>query len=255
MRLPRNIIRVDHEAKRDHGWVVTLQRKRAIIVKRFSDGVYGGKREALKAAVEYRDSFLARDKPFDHQIWLRTRLRKNNTSGIPGVGRYEVVENPDTENVRAFWLASWINEHGASRKRKFSVARYGEQEAKLLAIAERDYQLRRVCAINAAARKAQHPDHVGIWKANQTRIDQETELNGKVRAGNADYDRGEEERIQVIEATIDQHGNVSLVEPVKLTSTRHALVTILAGGRTHSRPDLGTLSLIREREEKLSDFE
>jgi hypothetical protein len=228
---PRNIRRVDLDDKRDHGWVVTLQRKGAIIVKRFSDGIYGGKREALKAAVEYRDSFLARDKPFDHQIWIRTRLRKNNTSGIPGVGRYEVVDNPDTGRVRAFWIASWINEHGASRKRKFSVARYGEEEAKLLAIAERDYQLRRVCAVNVAASEAVPHDQAGIWETSPVEDGRDGEAEGKIRKGNADYERGRQERIQIIEATIDQHGNVTLLEPVELTSTRRALVSILAEGR------------------------
>lgn len=224
---PRNIKRVDHDPKGDHGWVVTLQRKGAVIVKRFSDGICGGKREALKAAVEYRDSFLARDKPFDHQIWIRTRLRKNNKSGIPGVHRYEVADNPDTGNVRAYWVAAWTNEHGVTRQRKFSVARYGEEEARLLAIAERDYQLRRVVAINVATRKIVSLDQAGIWAANRVEEGGDGEGERKIRTGNGDHERGAVERIQVIEATIDKHGNVRLLEPVTLTSTRRALVTIL----------------------------
>jgi hypothetical protein len=231
MKPPRNIIRLDHEAKQDHGWIVTLQRKGAVLVKRFSDGVYGGKQEALRAAVEYRDSFLARDKPFDHHIWIRTRLRKNNKSGIPGVHRYEVMDNPDTGNVRVYWIAAWTNEHGVTRQRKFSVARYGEQEAKLLAIAERNYQLRRVCAINVAAREAVPPDQVRIWEASRVEERRDGEGKGKTRKRNVEYERGSEERIQVLEAIIDQQGNVTLLDPVELTSTRRALVTILAEGR------------------------
>jgi|GEM_PF-352098 len=244
---PRNIKRVDHDPKGDHGWVVTLQRKGAIIVKRFSDGIFRGKREALKAAVQYRDSFLARDKPFDHQMWVRTRLRRNNTSGIPGVGRYEVMDNQKNGSVRAFWLASWIDEHGASRKRKFSVARYGEEEARLLAIGERDYQLRHVCAINAAAREFVHPDQAGIWEATKARAPRRRRGGAETRTGkarlssrprqNAENGRGGKEDVRIIEATIDQHGNVSLVEPVKLTSTRRALVTIFAEGRADPRDD------------------
>jgi hypothetical protein len=231
MKPPLNIKRVDHDTKRDHGWVVTLQRKGAIIVKRFSDGLYGGKRKALKAAVEYRDSFLARDKPFDYQIWVRTRLRKNNKSGIPGVGRYEVVDNSGSGIARAFWLASWVDERGASRKRKFSVGRYGEQEAKLLAIAERDYQLKRVCAINASLRQCEPPDHTIIWEANQAVAGREHEGEEEISTRNGGRERGSEERIQVIEATIDPEGNVKLLEPVELRSMRRALVTILAEGR------------------------
>jgi hypothetical protein len=150
MKHSRNIVRIDHEASRTHGWRVTLQRKGEITIKMFSDGVYGGKRKALKAAVEFRRALLNQYSPVEHQLWVRTRLRRNNTSGIPGVGRYEVLANPNTGRREAFWLASWINENGASRKRKFYVSCYGEREAKLLAIAERERQLNRVCAINCA---------------------------------------------------------------------------------------------------------
>jgi hypothetical protein len=200
-------------------------------VKRFSDGVYGGKREALKAAVEYRNSFLSRDKPFDYQIWVRTRLRKNNTSGIPGVLRYEVPRDSDAESVRVYWIAAWTDEHGATRQRKFSIARYGEEEAKLLAVAERDYQLKRVCAVNAAARRAAPPDQEKIWDASKVEEGSDGKGEGKNRPRNANHERGALQRIQVIEATIDQHGNVTLLEPVELKSPRRALVTILAEGR------------------------
>jgi len=146
MKPPRNIIRVDHEASRTHAWRVTLQRHNDIAVKTFSDSIYGGKRNALRAAVEYREELLRRYSPYAHAIWVRTRLRRNNTSGIAGVGRYEERVNPNTGYTREFWLASWVNEQGASRKRKFTVSRYGERQAKRLAIAERERQLNRVCA-------------------------------------------------------------------------------------------------------------
>jgi hypothetical protein len=242
---PRNIRRVDHDPKRDHGWVVTLQRKGESIVKQFSDGIYGGKRESLKAAVQYRDDLLAQDEPFDHQIWIRTRLRKNNRSGIPGVHRYEVIDNRDTENVRVYWIAAWTNEHGVTRQRKFSVARYGESEAKRLAIAEREYQLNRVCAINAADREFRYPDQARIWEATKAQVAPDRRGQGKTRTGKArlpsrthqdvDYERGGQAGIRTIEATIDEHGNVRLLEPVKLTSTRRALVTILPEAPVHPR--------------------
>lgn len=146
MTPPRNIIRVDHEASRTHAWRVTLQRHNDIAVKTFSDAIYGGKRRALKAAEAYRDELLRRYSPYAHAIWVRTRLRRNNTSGIPGVGRYEERVNRNTGYTRVFWLASWVNELGASRKRKFMVSHYGERQAKRLAVAERECQLSLVCA-------------------------------------------------------------------------------------------------------------
>ncbi|RPH80099.1 MAG: hypothetical protein EHM80_06170, partial [Nitrospiraceae bacterium] len=92
----------------------------------------------------------SRYSPYAHAIWVRTRLRRNNTSGIPGVDRYEERVNPHTGHTRVFWLASWVNEQGDSRKRKFAVSHYGERHAKRLAVAERERQLTLVCAIKSA---------------------------------------------------------------------------------------------------------
>ncbi|THJ21576.1 MAG: AP2 domain-containing protein [Nitrospira sp. CG24E] len=150
MKPPRNIIRIDHDRSRTYGWRVTLQRKGEIVAKTFSDGVYGGKRKALNVAVDCRSMLLSQHSTLDHQLWVRTRLRRNNTSGIPGVGRYEVLANPNTGRRSTFWLASWVNEHGASRKRKFYVSHYGERQAKRLAVIERKSQLKRVCTIKSA---------------------------------------------------------------------------------------------------------
>lgn len=149
MKRYRNITRIDDETTRTHAWRVTLQRCNQIVIKPFSDGVYGGKRKALTAAVAYRDELLRQQSPKDHQVWVRTRLRRNNRSGIPGVARYDPIDNPKTGRRAVFWLAFWVNEHGASCKRKFYVSRYGERQAKRLAIEERERQLNLVCARKA----------------------------------------------------------------------------------------------------------
>jgi hypothetical protein len=146
MTPPRNIIRVDHEASRTHAWRVTLQRRHDIVVKTFSDSLHGGKRKALKAAEEYRDELLRRYSPYAHAIWVRTRLRRNNTSGISGVARYEERAHLNRRYIRVFWLASWVNKQGDSCKRRFMVSHYGERQAKRLAVAERERQLCLVCA-------------------------------------------------------------------------------------------------------------
>lgn len=150
MTRPRNISRIDHEASRTYAWRTTLQRWNGITVKTFSDSVHHGKRNALKAALEYRNTLLLRHSPFKHHVWLRTRLRKNNTSGIPGVGRYEVVADSKTGRRQVFWLAFWVDESGVRRQRKFFISIYGDRRAKRLAMAERKRQLNRVGAIKCA---------------------------------------------------------------------------------------------------------
>lgn len=144
----RNISRVDSDTNRTYAWVVQVRRKNCVAKKMFSDGVYGGKRQALREAVHFHAQCMAEISRYEYQIWWRTLMRRNNKSGIPGVGRYESARNPKTGRRAVFWLASWIDEYGKGRKRKFSVLRYGENLAKQLAIDERERQLQRVCALS-----------------------------------------------------------------------------------------------------------
>jgi AP2 domain len=145
-----HISRVDHEASRTHAWFVRVRRCYCNARKVFSDGVLGGKRKALKAAIEYRDALLNSLTSSDHEIWTRTRVRRNNRSGTAGVARYERPANPTTGHRQTYWAASWVDENGASRARKFSVSVYGERQAERLARAERERQLQRVCDIKAS---------------------------------------------------------------------------------------------------------
>ena len=150
MKHLRNIHRIDNAANRTWAWLVQVQRNNQIVVKMFSDSVHGGKRKALQVAISYRAQLLADASFYEYQIWRRSILRRNNTSGIPGVARYDKIANPNTGRREVFWLASWVDEYGASRKRKFSVLRHGERKAKQLAIAERERQLKRVCTAKCA---------------------------------------------------------------------------------------------------------
>ena len=150
MKPLRNIRRIDIETIRTHAWLVEVRRGNRSIVKMFSDGVYGSKSKALQAAISFHTQLLAEVPDYEYQIWLGTRLRRNNTSGIPGVARYDNIANQNTGRREVYWLASWVDEHGARRKRKFSVLIYGERMAKQLAVAERERQFKRVCAIKSA---------------------------------------------------------------------------------------------------------
>lgn len=150
MNLLHHISRVDHAENRTHAWFVRVRRCNCDARKVFSDGVFGGKRKALKAAIEYRDALLNSLPSSEHEIWTRTRVRRNNRSGTPGVARYERPSKTATGNPPSYWLASWVDENGASRKRKFAVSIHGEQQAERLARDERERQLRRVCDIKAS---------------------------------------------------------------------------------------------------------
>ena len=133
----RNIRRIDNESRRTHAWLVQVQRRNHISIKMFSDGLCGGKKKALSAALAYRDALIVAASPAKHNLWHRTIVRRNNTSGIPGVGLYT------RKNGTERWIATWIDEFGIRRSRSFAIANHGKREAKQLAIAERQRQLER----------------------------------------------------------------------------------------------------------------
>ncbi|TAN52416.1 MAG: AP2 domain-containing protein [Methylococcaceae bacterium] len=139
-----NIRRMDDESRKTNAWLVQVQRKNRIIVKMFSDSVFGGKENALSAALKYRDALIVAASPARHNQWFRNIVRRNNTSGIPGVGRYK---KPDGA-VR--WVAYWNDENGARKSRAFPVKTYGEDRAKQMAIEEREQQLKRLFDLKAA---------------------------------------------------------------------------------------------------------
>lgn len=136
----RNIHRIDNADRGTHAWGVCLQRHGVILTKTFSDGVWGGKRAALAAARAWRAEQLQADAEYEHKLWRRNELRRNNRSGIVGVQRYE--RKPPARGA-PYWAARWVNEDGATRSKKFSVLRWGERGARLMAIEERDEQVRR----------------------------------------------------------------------------------------------------------------
>lgn len=138
-----NIRRFDDEERRTHGWHVLLSRKKKTFSKFFSDASCGGKSKALKLAIAYRDEVdrMASD---GNDLWRRSLLRRNNSSGIPGVGRYLAKSSPGDPG-RPYWFAFWNDKAGKRRSCKFQVSRYGEAQAKALAIAERTAQLNALC--------------------------------------------------------------------------------------------------------------
>lgn len=120
------IYRTDSDRNGTHGWVVFAQRRRQVFTKHFSDGMHGGKREAYRAARKYRGRLI------DEHIGLTRAeyasiLRRNNTSGVPGVCKYG----------SGHWVAFWPTVPGKTRRVKFSVAKYGEKKAFELAVAAR----------------------------------------------------------------------------------------------------------------------
>lgn len=124
------VTRVDNEASRTHGWLVTIQRRGVIFRRQFSDGVLGGKAKSLAAAKAYRDEIVAKHPPLSRREHAEI-LKKNNKSGVVGVCRYCASDTGQRTSAerRWFWVASWVLPDGRAKRVKFSVQKYGEEGA------------------------------------------------------------------------------------------------------------------------------
>jgi hypothetical protein len=105
--------------------------------KFFADQDYGGKRKALSAAKQHRDHLESKMRGYTAKQRAQ-RQRSNNTSGITGVRRvYETDYRWDSEPTYGFWVAQWTPTHGRRQTRRFSIDKYGDDEAYRLAVLAR----------------------------------------------------------------------------------------------------------------------
>lgn len=129
------IRRIEYEYL-SHGWWVSLRRRGMRIVKRFSDGVWGGKAQALAAAKDYRNALIREIPPLSKLERLNLK-RKDNRSGVSGVQRTA------KKNV-FYWSASLKLPDGRALRKYFSEKKYGAQRARELAIEERKRMLEQI---------------------------------------------------------------------------------------------------------------
>jgi hypothetical protein len=136
----RNIYRYEHNGWR--GWVVQLKRAGTPYVKYITDGK--DTREASKErAVKYRDSLERRLPP-----WNKLHRRHStNTSGIIGVSRY--IDRTRSGRRVPRWVGFWATATGGKANRSFSVRKYGERQAKQLAIEARRFGVAELLAARA----------------------------------------------------------------------------------------------------------
>ena len=130
----RGISRIDQREKRTHGFFVRLQRKGITRNAFFADRSYGGKRRALRAAQKHFRSLEKKYRPMTRQRWAEMPRRKGK-SGVIGVQRAVIKRSGQPRRV--YWQANWSPQPYLSRRRVFSVRKFGEKKARALAIMAR----------------------------------------------------------------------------------------------------------------------
>lgn len=132
----RNIYRVGPDG--GTGWNVNLRRGQQSFRKRFADSKHGGEEGALAAARAWRDELDRLHPPMTKQ--QVAAKRKPPVSGRQGVYRV-LLRQPRKDGsfvVDHVWDAGSPSWNGVGRHRRFSVAKYGEDEAFRLAVLARE---------------------------------------------------------------------------------------------------------------------
>lgn len=104
-----------------HGWQVRVSFQGRRRTKFFADRKYGGREEALAAAVVYRDELLAEREAMRQAGPLERRPQERSTSGVAGI---RLAFKGDA----AYIEANWVDERGRSVS-SFSVDRWGLRKA------------------------------------------------------------------------------------------------------------------------------
>jgi hypothetical protein len=130
----RNISRLEKSPKHAAGWRVGVVRRGKSTHRHFADSKFGGKTKALAAAKTWRDQVVKSGSDVDYVLWRRQKRSRESSSGIVGVGRYEVLYAATRHPV---WEASWQDADGRRHSRRFFISVHGEKGAKARAIAAR----------------------------------------------------------------------------------------------------------------------
>ncbi len=93
-----------------------------------------GKAQAYRAAIKHRDGIITNHPPFTRGEYADI-LRTNNTSGVPGVCKYEPSDGAKC------WIAFWPTALGKTKRVKFSVNKYGDTKAFDLAVSAREHAI------------------------------------------------------------------------------------------------------------------
>src|ERR1017187_10323828 len=127
------ISRIDQPSHRTHGFFVRLQRKGRMHTAFFTDKMHGGREPALAAAQEYCRQLAAQlgtPVQLSRRDWAEVRRRK----GVSGIHGVQKIVDRRFKRPRIYWKATWSPEPYVVRRKWFSARKYGNAQARQLAI-------------------------------------------------------------------------------------------------------------------------
>ena len=130
-RIKRYGLVYQKQAGRSECFIVSFRRRGRTYTRRFASSKHGSLAAALEAAITWRNACLAETPVFTLREF-HTRVRSNNTSGIPGVTFLRPPKQPE-----GLWQAKISLGDGRRLCRQFSVRKFGTAEAFARAVAAR----------------------------------------------------------------------------------------------------------------------
>ena len=128
--VPVGVIRYDYG--RTHGWFVRIKVDGGRTNDMFYDSVEGSPHGALKAALIHRLNILASRPP------VVTKFVHAKALSLDPAERITRHEEAGKRQPYVYWKARWYDKDHKLRYQSFSVKRYGEEEAKVLALTAAD---------------------------------------------------------------------------------------------------------------------
>ncbi len=123
----KGISRID--SRNTHCWFVRTYRDGKVLSKTFTDGVYGSKEEALKAAKEYRAEYERMNPPSYEYKRLRTKPPSNNKTGVVGVSETYGRSHGNRGDKMPCFSVTWVPTPNKPRCKKFFFSKYGGRES------------------------------------------------------------------------------------------------------------------------------
>ena len=126
--VPPGVMRYDHY--HTHGWWARMQRDGESLRTFFSDGQYGSIEDALRAAIKHQQELVDA---------FGTNINAGGTKQLPIDPQERIFRKVDSAKGNGvpfeYWLARWYDQSHKIKTKRFGVNRYGEEEAKALALA------------------------------------------------------------------------------------------------------------------------
>ncbi len=125
----RHIVRIDH--KSTHGFQVRVPLRPTPLSRFFADGLCGGKQKSLKTAKAWRDTIF---KQHGLNPNSRRSIRHSNARNQTGVVGVSVQWITKGEYQYKHYVVSWCPKPYVQKKKVFSAHKYGDDQAREIAI-------------------------------------------------------------------------------------------------------------------------